>query len=196
MVVAAGDDFLRSCDQKSFYKLGSCSQWWWRYGSCWIPVNALMWTARHKALYATLMQLAVDVIELEAYLVVSPASPSLSPSMSQQLRSMFHQLQLQFRNSVRGVGGWKVQNVKVFSSRCVKMSFIFSVSEYADVVYSYDFCDVNAVRAAAEYQRRFPNRRIPTRRVFTGFHQTSRDDSTLSSFRITVECEVRWYVPE
>jgi len=46
------------------------------------------------------------------------------------------------------------------------MPFTFSVAEYADI-YAYGFCDGNSVHAVAEYQRRFPNRRIPTRRVFT-----------------------------
>jgi hypothetical protein len=64
------------------------------------------------------------------------------------------------------------------------------------MVYANGFCDITAVRAAAESQRRFPNRRIPTLRVFTGFYQTKRDAITLSSFRIRVECEVHRDVTE
>ena len=47
------------------------------------------------------------------------------------------------------------------------MPFTFSVAEYADMIYVYGFCDGNSVQAVAEYQQRFPNRRIPTRRVFS-----------------------------
>ena len=42
------------------------------------------------------------------------------------------------------------------------MPFTFAVAEYADMIYVYGFCDGNSVQAAAEYQQRFPNRRIPT----------------------------------
>ena len=37
----------------------------------------------------------------------------------------------------------------------------YSNSEYADILYCYGFCDTNAAEARREYQRRFPNRRIP-----------------------------------
>jgi len=47
------------------------------------------------------------------------------------------------------------------------MPFTFSVAEYADIIYVYGFCDGNSVHAVAEYQQRFPNRRIPTQRVFS-----------------------------
>jgi len=55
------------------------------------------------------------------------------------------------------------------------MPFIFSFEEYADMIYVYGFCDSNSVLAVAEYQQRFPNRRIPNRRVFTGVYQALRD---------------------
>ena len=42
------------------------------------------------------------------------------------------------------------------------MPFTFSVAEYADMIYVYGFCDGNSVQAVAEYQQRFPNRRILT----------------------------------
>jgi len=35
------------------------------------------------------------------------------------------------------------------------------------MIYVYGFCDINSVHAVAEYQWRFPSRRIPTWRVFT-----------------------------
>ena len=55
------------------------------------------------------------------------------------------------------------------------MPFTFSVVEYADMIFVYGFCEGNSVQAVAEYQQRFPNRRIPTRRVFTGVYHTLRD---------------------
>ena len=51
----------------------------------------------------------------------------------------------------------------------------------------YGFCDGNSVLAVAEYQQRFPNRRIPNRRVFTGVYQTLRDTGRLPGFRIVAE---------
>jgi len=51
------------------------------------------------------------------------------------------------------------------------MPFTFSCEEYADMNYVYGFCDGNSVLAVAEYQQRFPNRRIPNQRVFTGVYQ-------------------------
>jgi len=48
------------------------------------------------------------------------------------------------------------------------MPFTFSFEEYADMIHAYGFCDGNSVLAIAEYQQRFPNCRIPNRRVFTG----------------------------
>ena len=67
------------------------------------------------------------------------------------------------------------------------MPFTFSVAEYADMIYVYGFCDGTSVHAVAEYQRRFPNRRIPTRRVLTGVYQTLRDIGTLPGVRIAAE---------
>jgi len=52
------------------------------------------------------------------------------------------------------------------------MPFTFSFAEFADMIYVYGFCDSNSVHAIAEYQQRFPNHRIPTRRVFTRVYQT------------------------
>ena len=58
------------------------------------------------------------------------------------------------------------------------------------MIYVYGFCDGNSVRAVAEYQRRFPNRRIPTRKVFTRVYQTMRDTGTLPGVRIADERDV------
>ena len=70
------------------------------------------------------------------------------------------------------------------------MPLTFSVAEYADMIYVYGFCDGNSVHAVAEYKRRFPNCRIPTRRVFTRVYQTLRDTGTLPGVRIAAERDV------
>ncbi|KAJ4435253.1 hypothetical protein ANN_23831 [Periplaneta americana] len=44
---------------------------------------------------------------------------------------------------------------------------VINEEEYADIVYVYGLCDRSSLRAVAEYERRFPNRRVPYRRVFT-----------------------------
>ena len=51
----------------------------------------------------------------------------------------------------------------------------------------YGFCDGNAVNAVAEYQQRFPNRRVPTRRVFIRVYHTLLDTGTLPGVRIAAE---------
>lgn len=48
---------------------------------------------------------------------------------------------------------------------------MFSNAELADIHYVYGYCDGNAREAQREYQRRFPNRRLPDRRVFSRSHQ-------------------------
>ena len=70
------------------------------------------------------------------------------------------------------------------------MSFTFSIAEYADMIYVCGFCDGNSVNAVAEYQQRFPNGRIPTRRVFTRVYQTLRDTGTLPGVRTAAERDV------
>jgi len=86
---------------------------------------------------------------------------------------------------VRGKAGWVgvagdaysvlstgVQNSShLGASITFTMSFTFPFEEYADMIYMYGFCDGNSVLAVAEYQQRFPNRRIQKRRVFTGVYQ-------------------------
>ena len=54
----------------------------------------------------------------------------------------------------------------------------------------YGFCDGNACAAGQEYQRRFPDRRIPFRSVFTRIHQTLRDNGSLPSVSLQSEREV------
>ena len=67
------------------------------------------------------------------------------------------------------------------------MPFTFLFEEYADMIYVCRFCDGNSVLAVAEYQHRFPNRRIPNRRVFTGVYQTLRDTGRLPGVRTVAE---------
>ena len=69
------------------------------------------------------------------------------------------------------------------------MSFVFFHVEYCDIHFVYGFCDGNA-RAAVEYQRLFPYRRIPSRSVFTRIHQTLRDTGSLSSVAVQSERKV------
>jgi len=63
------------------------------------------------------------------------------------------------------------------------------------MIYVYGFCDSNSLQAVAEYQR-FPNCRIPTRRVFTRVYQTLRDAGTLPGVRIAAERDVNEGVDE
>ena len=54
----------------------------------------------------------------------------------------------------------------------------------------YGFCDGNARAAVEEYQRRFPDRRIPSRSVFTRIHQTLHDNGSLPSVSLQSDREV------
>ena len=70
------------------------------------------------------------------------------------------------------------------------MPFVFSHVEYCDMHFVYGFCDGNARAAVEEYQRRFPDRRIPSRSVFTRIHQTLRDTGCLPSVGVQSKREV------
>ena len=76
------------------------------------------------------------------------------------------------------------------------MPFTFSVAEYADMNYEYGSCDGDSVHAVAEYQKHFPNCRIPTQRVFTRVYQTLRDTGTLPGVRIAAERDINEGVDE
>ena len=54
----------------------------------------------------------------------------------------------------------------------------------------YGFCDDNACAAVQEYQRHFPDRRIPSRSVFTRIDQALRDTGSLPSVSLQSEKEV------
>ena len=72
------------------------------------------------------------------------------------------------------------------------MLFVFSHVEYRDMHFVYGFCNGNARAALEEYQRRFPDRRIPSRGVFnrTSIHQTMRETGCLPSVALQSEREV------
>jgi len=54
----------------------------------------------------------------------------------------------------------------------------------------YGFCNGNACAAVEEYQRRFPDRRIPSRGVFTLVHQTMLETVSFPSVAVQSEMEV------
>ena len=70
------------------------------------------------------------------------------------------------------------------------MPFVFSHVECCDMHFVYGICDDNARAAVEEYQRRFPDRRISSRSVFTRIHQTLRDTGSLPSVSVQSEREV------
>ena len=62
------------------------------------------------------------------------------------------------------------------------MPFVFSHGKYCDMHFVHGICDVNVRAAVEEYQRRFRDRRIPSRSVFTRIHQSLRDTGSLPRF--------------
>lgn len=56
---------------------------------------------------------------------------------------------------------------------------MFTNSEYADMHFAYGFCDVNSRASVVEYGRRFPNRHVPNRQVFTDLHNHLRGTGTI-----------------
>ena len=69
------------------------------------------------------------------------------------------------------------------------MPFVFSHVKYCDMHFVYGFCNGNARAAVEEYQRCFPDRRIPSRGVFTRI-QTMRETGCLPSVAVQSEMEV------
>ena len=67
---------------------------------------------------------------------------------------------------------------------------MFSHVQYCDMHFVYGFCNSNVHAAVEEYQRRFPDRRIPSRGVFTRIKQTLRDTGCLPSVAVRSEREV------
>jgi len=71
-----------------------------------------------------------------------------------------------------------------------RMPFVFSHVEYCDMHFVNGFCNGNAHAAVEEYQRRFPDGRIPSRGVFTRINQTLRDTGCPPSVAVRSEREV------
>jgi len=71
-----------------------------------------------------------------------------------------------------------------------RMPFLFSHVQYCDMNFVYGFCNSNAHAAVEDYQRRFPDRRIPSRGVYTRINQTLRDTGCLPSVAVRSEREV------
>ena len=55
----------------------------------------------------------------------------------------------------------------------------FSNAEYADILYFYGLCEGNGAEARREYQRRFPNRRVPNIRVFANTYRMVSESGTV-----------------
>ena len=70
---------------------------------------------------------------------------------------------------------------------CFSMPFTYSNREYADMVFVYGFCNGSANAARAEYQRKYPNRRCPSVRVFYSVFQHLHDNGTFPGIRGTAE---------
>jgi hypothetical protein len=70
------------------------------------------------------------------------------------------------------------------------MPFVFSHTEYCDMHFVYGFCDGNACAAVEEYQRHFPNQRIPSKGVFSRVRQTMHETGCLPSVSVQSEKEV------
>lgn len=60
----------------------------------------------------------------------------------------------------------------------------FTNQEYADILFVYGFCDGNARAAVAEYHRRFPNRRLPSKRVFSRAYLSIRESGSVPNRKI------------
>jgi len=70
------------------------------------------------------------------------------------------------------------------------MPFVFSHVEYCDMHFVYGFCDGNSRAAVDDYQRRFPDRRIPYRGVYSPIHQTMLETGCLPSVAVQSEMKV------
>ncbi|CAH1988415.1 unnamed protein product [Acanthoscelides obtectus] len=109
-----------------------------------------------------------------------PYSPDLSPNdfftfpkIKNRLRGQRFQSPEEavdaFKNAVLDMPANKWN--KCFENCFIKMPFLFSNQELADIHFVYGFVNGNAAEAAREYARRFPNRRHPTRSVFVRVHR-------------------------
>jgi len=70
------------------------------------------------------------------------------------------------------------------------MPFLFTHVEYCDTQCVNGFCDGNASAVVNEHRRRYSERRIPAKRVFTRVEQSLRDNGCLLSFVLHSEREI------
>ena len=70
------------------------------------------------------------------------------------------------------------------------MPFVFSHVEYCDMHFVYEFCDGTARAAVDEQHTRFPDRRIPSKSVFSHIHQTMHETGCLPTVAVQSEREV------
>jgi hypothetical protein len=70
------------------------------------------------------------------------------------------------------------------------MSYVFSHEEYCDMPFVYGYCDGNARAAVDKYQRRFPDRQIPSRGVFSRVYQKMCETGYLRGVAVQSEMEV------
>ncbi|XP_068622455.1 46 kDa FK506-binding nuclear protein-like isoform X2 [Battus philenor] len=59
----------------------------------------------------------------------------------------------------------------------------YSNEEYADILYCYGLSDGNSLQARREYHLRFPNRRLPSHRVFAAAYQRVRETGSVHERR-------------
>ena len=69
------------------------------------------------------------------------------------------------------------------------MPFLFTHVEYCDMHYVYGYCDGNTSSAVNKCRCRYPERRIPSKRVFSRVQQALRDNGCLPSFALHSERE-------
>lgn len=60
----------------------------------------------------------------------------------------------------------------------------YTNQEYADILFIYGYCNGNAAEARREYQRRFPNRRIPDARVFATTYRVIAETGSVRHRRV------------
>ena len=70
------------------------------------------------------------------------------------------------------------------------MPFLFTHVEYCDTHYVCGYCDGNASAGVNEYRRRYPERRILSKRVFMRVEQSLCDNGCLPSFALHSEREI------
>ena len=114
------------------------------------------------------------------------AMPSLPRTVLSQLASSVISVSHGLERGMHSVKSVRYEQT-VSYSELQKMPFVFPHVEYCDMHFVYGFCNGNALAAVQEYRRRFPDRRIPSSRVFTRIHQTLRDTGCLPSIKVRSE---------